>query len=111
MIKVSVFYPNQEGARFDIDYYCDRHMPLVQSRIGTACKGIAVEHGLAGATPGSKPQFLAMGHIYFDSVTAFQTAFAAHSAEFRADVPNYTDIQPNIQISEVVIAGERAATA
>ena len=111
MIKVSVFYPNQEGARFDIDYYCDRHMPLVQSRIGTACKGIAVEHGLAGATPGSKPQFLAMGHIYFDSVTAFQTAFAAHSAEFLADVPNYTDIQPNIQISEVVIAGKRAATA
>lgn len=111
MIKVSVFYPNQEGARFDMDYYRDRHMPLVQSRIGTACKGIAVEHGLAGATPGSKPQFLAMGHIYFDSVAAFQTAFAEHSAEFLADVPNYTDIQPNIQISEVVIAGERAATA
>src|SRR6516162_10172923 len=100
MIKVSVFYPNQEGARFDIDYYCDRHMPLVQSRIGTACKGIAVEHGLAGATPGSKPQFLAMGHIYFDSVTAFQTAFAAHSAEFLADVPTTPTFSPTSRLAK-----------
>ncbi len=111
MIKVSVFYPNQEGGRFDMDYYRDRHMPLVQNRIGAACKGIAVEHGLAGPAPGSKPAFIAMGHIYFDSVEAFQAAFIAHSAEFMADVPNYTNIQPSIQISEVVIATERAATA
>ena len=111
MIKVTVFYPNSEGARFDMDYYRDRHMPLVQNRIGAACKGIAVEHGLAGPTPGSKPPFLALGHIYFDTVEAFQAAFAAHGPEFMADVPNYTNIQPSIQISEVVIAGERAATA
>ena len=111
MIKVSVFYPNSEGARFDMDYYRDRHMPLVQNRIGAACKGIAVEQGIAGPTPGSKPAYIAMGHIYFDSVEAFQAAFAAHAAEFMADVPNYTNIQPSIQISEVVIAGERAATA
>ena len=38
----------------------------------------------------------------------FQAAFMAHSAEFMADVPNYTNIQPSIQISEVVIATERA---
>lgn len=111
MIKVSVFYPNQEGARFDMDYYRDRHMPLVQTRIGAACKGIAVEHGLTGATPDSKPPFIAMGHIYFDSLEAFQSAFAAHSAEFMADVPNYTNLRPNIQISEVIVASERATAA
>ena len=111
MIKVSVFYPNNEGARFDMEYYRDRHMPMVQARLGPACKGIAVEHGLAGATPGSQPAFVAMGHIYFDSLTAFQEGFARHSAEFIQDVPNYTNIQPNIQISEVVISGESAAAA
>ncbi len=29
MIKVSVMYPHNSGARFDHDYYRDRHMPLV----------------------------------------------------------------------------------
>jgi len=30
MFKVSVMYPNQEGAQFDIDYYRTKHMKLVQ---------------------------------------------------------------------------------
>jgi len=111
MIKVSVFYPNSEGVHFNMDYYRERHMPMVQARLGAACKGIAVEQGLAGPAPGSRPAFLAMGHIYFDSVEAFQASFSAHSAEFLSDVPNYTNIQPSIQISEVVLPVERAATA
>jgi uncharacterized protein (TIGR02118 family) len=109
MIKVSVFYPNNDGARFDMDYYRDRHMRMVQERLGTACKGIAVEHGVAGGTPGSRPQFIAMGHIYFDSLEAFQASFSKHVSEFVADVPNYTNLQPVIQISEVVVALEPVA--
>jgi uncharacterized protein (TIGR02118 family) len=111
MIKVSVFYPNSEGVRFDMDYYRDRHMPMVQAKLGTACKGVAVEHGVAGAAPGSRPAFVAMGHMYFDSVEAFQASFAPHSTEIVSDIPNYTNVQPNIQISEVVLSFERAATA
>ena len=103
MIKVSVFYPNNEGSKFDIDYYCNRHMPMVRQKLGTACKGAAVEQGIAGPTPGSRPAFIAMGHIYFDSVEAFQTAFGPHADAIMADIPNYTDIQPTLQISEVNI--------
>ena len=29
MIKVSVMYPNRPGARFDHDYYRDKHLPLI----------------------------------------------------------------------------------
>jgi uncharacterized protein (TIGR02118 family) len=103
MIKVSVFYPNNEGSKFDIDYYCNRHMPMVRQKLGTACKGAAVEQGIAGPTPGSRPAFIAMGHIYFDSVEAFQTAFGPHADAIMADIPNYTDIQPTLQISDVKI--------
>jgi uncharacterized protein (TIGR02118 family) len=38
MIKVNVMYPYTEGARFDHAYYCDRHMPMVKARLGSACK-------------------------------------------------------------------------
>lgn len=103
MIKVTVLYPSDKGSRFDIDYYCNSHMPMVQRKLGSACKRVAVEQGLAGADPGSKPPFLAMGHVYFDSVDAFQAAFAPHANEIMGDIPNYTDITPTIQISEVKI--------
>ena len=103
MIKVSVLYPNGDGKKFDIGYYCSHHMPMVQQKLGAACKRMAVEHGLSGGQPGSKPAFLAMGHLYFDSVDAFQKAFAPHAKEIMADIPNYTDTQPTIQVSEVKI--------
>jgi len=103
MIKVSVFYPDREGSKFDMDYYCSSHIPMVRQKLGAACKGVGVELGIAGATPGSRPGFIAMGHLYFDSVEAFQTAFGRHSEAIMADIPNYTDIQPTIQISEVKI--------
>jgi len=44
-----------------------------------------------------------MGHLYFDTVEAFQAAFGPHADPIMADIPNYTDIQPTIQISEVKI--------
>ena len=101
MIKVSVLYPNRPGAKFDMTYYCEKHIPMVQQKLGAACKRVAVEHGTAGMAPGSPPAFIAMGHLYCDSVAAFQTAFAPHAQAIMADIPNYTDIEPMIQISEV----------
>jgi uncharacterized protein (TIGR02118 family) len=103
MIKVSAIYPNRDGSKFDMDYYCSSHIPMVRQKLGTACKGVAVEQGVAGATPGSRPAFIAMGHMYFDTVEAFQSAFGPHAEAIMADIPNYTDIQPTIQISDVKI--------
>ena len=103
MIKVSVLYPNGDPATFDIDYYCNKHMPMVKKCTGAALRSMAVEHGLAGGTPGSKPSFIAMGHLYFDSVEAFQSAFGPHAKEIMADIPNYTNTTPVVQVSEVKI--------
>ena len=101
MIKVSVLYPGGEGKTFDMDYYCDKHIPMVRQKLGAACKNVAVEAGIAGGEPGSKPIYVGLGHLYFDSVDAFQNAFGPHAKEILADIPNYTNTQPVIQISEV----------
>ena len=101
MIKVSAFYPNGDGKHFDIGYYCEKHMTLVKRLCGASLKGMAVEHGLSGMAPGSTPAFLAMGHLYFDSVEAFNVSFGPHLNEIVSDIPNYTNVQPTIQISEV----------
>ncbi len=101
MIKVSVFYPNNEGCKFDMDYYCNSHIPMLQEKLGEALKGVAVEQGLGGAEPGSPATYVAMCHLLFDSVEAFQDAFGPHAEAIMGDIPNYTDVQPTIQISEV----------
>ena len=101
MIKVSVFYPNGPGAKFDINYYVNSHMPMVKKTLGAALKGMAVEEGIGGIPPGSPAPYLATGHLLFDSVEAFGAAFAAHAESIMADVPNYTNTQPTIQIGLV----------
>jgi uncharacterized protein (TIGR02118 family) len=101
MIKLSVFYPNEEGKKFDMDYYLNSHIPMIQEKLGEALKGGAVDQGVGGAEPGSHATYVAMGHLLFDSVEAFQSSFGPHAETIMADIPNYTDIQPTIQISEV----------
>lgn len=101
MIKVSVLYPNGLQSKFDLDYYLRTHMPMVQRLLGAPLERIAVEYGLAGGVPGAPPPFLAAGHLYFQSVEAFQSAFAPHAEKIMADVPHYTNTTPVIQISEV----------
>ena len=102
MIKVSVMYPNTEGSRFDMAYYCNTHMPMVQEKLRAALKGITVDLGIGGAEPGSPPPYLVLGHLLFESVEAFQTSFAPHAQVIMGDIPNYTNTQPTMQISEVI---------
>jgi uncharacterized protein (TIGR02118 family) len=101
LIKVSVLYANEPGCKFDMNYYLSQHMPMVQQKLGPACKRMAVEEGIAGGVPGAPATYVAMGHLYFDSTDAFQAAFGPHAQAIMADIPNYTNIQPTIQISEV----------
>lgn len=103
MIKVSVMYPNKPGTRFDHAYYRDQHMPLVQKLMGSACRFYTVDKGLAGGGPGDPPTYVGMCHIYCDSVEAFQASFGPHAQEIMGDIPNYTDLTPIVQISEVVV--------
>ncbi|MFT4762075.1 MAG: hypothetical protein ACI9XO_004565 [Paraglaciecola sp.] len=103
MIKVSVLYPNGEGKSFDMDYYCNKHIPLVGGLLGDAAKGVTVEKGLGGGTPDSPATYSAMGNLYFDSMEDFGNSFGPNADEIMADLPNFTNIEPIIQISEVMV--------
>ncbi len=107
MIKISILYPNTKGARFDLGYYIETHMPhsiqLLSSHPGF--QGVSVEHGVGGAVPGSEATFVAMCHYLFDSVDSFLAAFMPHAAVLQGDMPNYTNIEPVIQVNEVLISG------
>ncbi|WP_448044230.1 EthD family reductase [Bradyrhizobium liaoningense] len=103
MIKVTVLYPAQPGCKFDMSYYCEKHIPMVKRMLGSACTRTAAEQGISGADPDSTAPFVAMGHLYFDSVEQFHAAFDPHAEAILADVANYTDTTPVFQISDVKI--------
>ena len=103
MIKVSVMYPNGEGKTFDMDYYCNKHIPLVGGLLGDAVKGATVEQGLGGAGPDSPAAYAAMGNLYFDTMESFGNSFGPNAAEIMGDLPNFTNIEPVVQVSEVLI--------
>lgn len=103
MIKVSVMYPNGPDARFDDDYYRDRHMPMVKELMGDSLRYYTVDKGMAGGAPASNAPYIAMGHLFCDSVDAFQAGFGPHTKEIMGDIPNYTNQSPVVQISEVVV--------
>ena len=103
MIKVSVMYPNTPGARFNHEYYRDKHMPMVAAKMGKSLLRYTVDRGLAGGAPGTPATYVGMCHLFCDSVQAFEAGFGPHAQEILGDIPNYTDLQPTIQISEVVV--------
>ncbi len=102
MTKVSVLYTNGAGKKFDMDYYLNTHIPMVGELLGDALKGATVEKGLGSAAPGSEAPFAVMGNIYFESPEAFGNAFGPHAEKIMGDLPNFTNIEPAIQVSEVV---------
>jgi uncharacterized protein (TIGR02118 family) len=104
MTKVSVLYPNKPNARFNTEYYLNVHIPMAITRMGAAIKGVSVDIGTGGAQPGEAPPFAAMCHFICDSPQAFNDAFVPNAEALMGDIPNYTDIEPVIQISEIKLS-------
>lgn len=88
-----VLYPSQEGARFDMEYYRDSHIPLV-ARVMNPANVILVEGAPLGdaAAP-----YVMIAHFQFASAEDLDAALAKpEMAEIRADVPAFTDIRPTV---------------
>jgi uncharacterized protein (TIGR02118 family) len=105
MTKISILYPNQTGVRFDFAYYTEVHMPrsIQLLRAHSGFRGVSVERGVGGGAPGSPPAYIALCHFQFTSAEAFLEAFMPHAAELQGDIPNYTSVEPIIQVNEVLI--------
>lgn len=88
--------------RFDMDYYLNRHLTLVKEKVGEALNESRIERGLSGGTPDSLPEYAVVARLYFDSLDDLAKYMAPHSLVFQADIPNFTDVTPTIQISQIV---------
>lgn len=101
MIKVSVLYPNKPGSRFNADYYLKIHMPMSAKFLGPALKAVSAEIGVSGGASNSAPPYAAIAHFTCESVEVFMGAFMPVADQLQGDIPNYTNIEPVIQFSQV----------
>ena len=76
---------------------------MVGALLGNALKGATVEKGIGGGAPGSSAPYAGMGNMYFNSVEEFENAFGPNADKIMGDLPNFTDIEPVIQVSKVMI--------
>jgi uncharacterized protein (TIGR02118 family) len=103
MVKIGSFYPKGVGKTFDMKYYCEKFVPLLKELFGDTLKGVAVDQGVYGGVPDEGPFFIAMGQFYFDTQEEAIQAYFSNLDEIKAERPNFTDIEPVIQISEGII--------
>lgn len=99
MIRVSVSYPRTAGKKFDLEYYKNHHMPLVKKRL-TPIK-VEIDAGVPNHQ-GEPSPYVAVGYMTFETMEQLVTKYGAAAQELHSDIPNYTDIEPVIQLSEVI---------
>ena len=102
MIRVTVLYPKQDGGTFDYDYYLKDHINLVKDKLGGALKNIEAGKGL-GAPGGAPETYITHANLYFDSMDAFDAAFGPNAEAILGDVPNFTNLEPVVQLEEVLL--------
>ena len=101
MAIVSVMYPVKPGSRFDMEYYLKKHMAMVaETWSPVGLRGYQVLRGVR-APGGGEPVFQVVVNMDFESAAAFEAAVAQSGAKIMGDVPNFTDAEPTIQISDV----------
>jgi uncharacterized protein (TIGR02118 family) len=99
MIRVSAVYPNAAGSRFDADYYQHRHEPFAIELLGPlGLQGLRTTLGEA-ALDGGGPPYWAISELHFASRAIFDAAIAQCGEALFADIPNYTNVAPVLQIS------------
>ncbi|MCI2229395.1 EthD family reductase [Polaribacter sp. MSW13] len=102
MIKVSVMYPNSKGVQFDVDYYKNKHLPMISNAVGNALKGLELDLGIGSRNSGEPAPYVAIAHLIFEDVASFQDAFGPHVKVFAADLKNYSNVKGVFQISELI---------
>jgi len=98
---LTVLYPWQSDARFDFEYYRNKHLVMLSELYGKAIGGMQVRKGLRKGD-GSAPAFIAAVTIEILSMEAFDAAGKEHLPKVLADVANYTNVPALGQIEEIL---------
>jgi uncharacterized protein (TIGR02118 family) len=97
---VQVLYPVGTDTHFDYDYYAGTHLPMVEEIWGAHLDRTLVTKGLAGG-PDTPPGFYVVASLVFKNGDEMQAGMAK-AGPLLADIPNFTNSQPQMLMGEVI---------
>lgn len=108
--NVYVLYPSDEGITFDLQYYLNKHMPLVESRWSKS--GLLSWEVIEFAAPAENEdkktpptKFRIQTIMVFSTKDSFAAAAAGPDApEIFGDIPNFTNGQPELMSGQLARA-------
>lgn len=103
MVRLTVLYPKSAASYFEMDYYLQKHTPLArESFTPFGLVRVELEEGLAGGAPDTPPAYHMIASFSFNTMEELQQAVSSQAEKLKADIPNFTDSQPQMQISREV---------
>lgn len=101
VFSVSVLYPNEPDATFDMKYYLSTHMPLVGAKWGPLGlqRWDVVE--FSDNTDGKKP-YTVQAILTWADEESYGKAREAHGADIFGDVPKFSNKWPLLVNGKVV---------
>jgi len=108
MIRITTTYKNGSDAQFNFEYYLESHMRLSKELLGEfGMLSFEIERCLQTMT-GDVPDYVCITHVDFDDKERLLEGLERHGAELQEDFPNYTNIEPEVQICEVYSTWEHS---
>jgi len=95
-------YPNSVDIQFNKEYYINNHGQLLKDVLGDAVVSSDVNYGIAGGSPEEAAPYIVIANLIFESMETFQQSFGANAEKIIGDLPNFTNVKPFVQISEIV---------
>jgi len=99
-VSLQVLYPISDGTTFDFDYYTSTHFAIVGEHMGDHVESMLVTKGLAGG-PDVPPGYHAVASLVFADQDALNAAMEV-AGPVLADIPKFTNVQPQMLIGEVL---------
>ncbi len=105
MIRLQAFYPNTDEGWFDHDYYVNKHAPVVHELLDPfGLVSFEVSRGTESLNEGEDAAYTCVVTCTFESREAMNEGFSGERQErLLNDIPNFTNVEPIIQVSEVLL--------
>lgn len=103
MIRVPILYPDRPGARFNQDYYLNKHLPTIVHLLHgmPGFLDISVERSFDASQWGSSMALMTC-HYTFDSLPNAMLAMSDLAPQMRADVSNFSNVEPTVYVNETI---------
>jgi uncharacterized protein (TIGR02118 family) len=98
-VTAAVLYP--ASAKFNLDYYKEKHMPLAALKWGK----YGLKSYVVSQSPDSNGEYGIVTTMVFESMEGFQKAVTEGGAEVMADVEKFSDKKPVMYVGSVVLEG------